>query len=551
MIDNPSIDVSVVIVNYNVKHFADQCLRSIYASQGNLAIEIFLVDNASTDGSIEYLQDIYQEVVFIINEDNLGFGRANNIALRKAKGRYLLILNPDTLLGEDSLGAMVDYMDNSPAVGAMGPMILTRDGSFDISSKRGLPTPWVAFCRLSGLARLFPRTKLFGRYNLLYLDQDKIAEVDALAGSCMIVRREVYECIGGFDEDFFMYGEDIDWCHRIKLNGWQVHYAPVTKIVHFKGESTRRSDINRDHAFYGAMHLFVEKHFKGRYPRATHWLIDIGILLALGMAKLGTLWRLISWSMIDWIGIWGVLALGRLIRWGTVGISLSTGLAITLQTTVWTLCLAGFGAYGRRRGQLLPLIWAISLGFLINSSFTYFFKQIDYSRFLNLFGFVVGGLVIWAWRLLLNKLPGISLYKRFYKRRTLLIGTGEVGRLANNRLKTEDLPYIPVGFVDLDQADVGTMIDGLPVLGSENEIPDLVEQEEIEEVLFTYDRIDYNRVLNTISQTGRKRRVSFKVITPEITVKPDGLLPLLSVEYLSPRGLKAKLRKFTTLVLGR
>ncbi|HHE46498.1 MAG TPA: glycosyltransferase [Bacteroidetes bacterium] len=548
----PRTDISIIIVNYNVKHFAEQCLRSVAAATGSLNVEVFLVDNGSGDGSVEYLRSRFPAVKIIDNGGNLGFGRANNIAFRQAKGRYLLVLNPDTLLGEDTLQLLVEYMDANPQVGAVGPKILTRDGSFDTTSKRSFPTPWVAFCRFSGLARLFPRSKLFGRYDLLYLDPDQPAEVDSLVGSCMMVRSEVYRQVGGFDEDYFMYGEDIDWCYRIKQAGWQIHFAPVTTIVHFRGESTRRSNVNRDRAFYGAMHLFVEKHFRGRYPLFTHRLIDFGILLAGTAAQIRRVWRRWVWPAFDWSCLFLVLWLARIIRWGVVELNLPALFAMVIQSSVWTASLAGFGAYKARRGLTAPLIWGMLLGFLVNSSFTYFFKQFAFSRFLNLFGLVVGGLLILGWRIALKKLRRTSGWRRFYQRRTLVVGVGENGRKTIQRIRSDrDLPYLAVGFIDPDESSVGSLIDDLPVLGCEHDISRLVQQEEIEEVLFAYEKVDHVRVLKTVGLIGKKRGVNFKIIAPESTIQPDGHIPLLSVDYLSPRGFGKSLRKITTLMIKR
>ncbi|MCF7811838.1 glycosyltransferase family 2 protein, partial [bacterium] len=198
------IDVSVIIVNYNVKSFAEQCLHSVSAAIGNLSVEVFVIDNGSTDGSVEYLKSRFPSFKIIDNGENVGFGKANNIGLEKSCGKYLLILNPDTLIAEDTLKSLSQYLDANLKVGAVGPKILTREGAFDITSKRGFPTPWVAFSRLSGLSRIFPKSPTFGKYDLLYLDPDQSAEVDSLVGSCMMVRREAYQQTGGFDEDYFM-----------------------------------------------------------------------------------------------------------------------------------------------------------------------------------------------------------------------------------------------------------------------------------------------------------------------------------------------------------
>ena len=546
------IDVSVIIVNHNVKYFAEQCLRSVEAATGSLSVEVFLVDNGSTDGSVEYLKPRFPDVEFIEPGENLGFGKGNNLALKRAQGRFLLILNPDTLLGEDSLEKLIDYLDVHPEVGAAGPKILTREGCFDVTSKRGFPTPWVAFCRLSGLSRLFPRSKVFGRYDLLYLSPDEHAEVDSLDGACMMIRKEAYRKVGGFDEDFFMYGEDLDLCYRINQAGYRIHYAPVTKIVHFKGESSRRSSINRVRAFYDAMYLFVDKHFKHRYPFFAHWLIYIGIFLAETAAHVRRVWRRVIWPLADWLGILLMLALGRIIRWGVIGLSLPVGFSLVVQASVWTVSLLGFGAYGSRRGQTSPLIWGMLLGFLVNSSFTYFFKQFAYSRFVTLFGLAAGLIFIIGWRTALRQLRKTGAWRRFYQRRTLIVGVGETSQKTVKQIRTGgELPYHLIGFVDPDESAIGSLIDGLPVLGNEGELSLLIEQEEIEEVFFAFDKVDHIRVLETISRIGRKRGINFKIIAPDSPVQPDGRIPLLSLEYLRPRGFGQSLRKITTLIMKR
>ena len=548
MADQP-VDVSVIVVNYNVKHFAEQCLRSVQAASRGLKLEVFVVDNHSGDGSVEYLRPKFGQVRFIANAENVGFGRANNQALATARGKYILILNPDTLIAEDTISALANYLESHPRAGAAGPKILTRDGAFDVVSKRGLPTPWVSFCRLSGLARLFPRSRLFARYNLLYLDPDKPTVVDVLVGSCMMVRREVYEKVGGFDEDFFMYGEDIDWCYRIARAGWEIHYAPVTRIVHFKGESTRRSTIDREKAFYGAMHLFVDKHFRGKYPFGAHLLIALGILLAQTAAQGGRLWRRGIWALLDGIGLLGALLLGRWLRWGGVNVTWLVVAVLALQIGIWLGSLAGMGVYSRRRAQTAPLLWGLLLGFLINSSITYFIKQIAFSRLVLLFALIVGGAWIIVWRSAIRKLTETAIWRRFFRRRTLIVGVGTAGRALVAKLRRQgDQPYLPVGLIDPTEEAVGSLIEGVPVLGTEEELSPLVTQEEIEEVLFAYDHPDYDQVLKVVSRLGARRGVNFKVITPEAAVEPDGLAPMLSVEYLAPRGMGGALRRISTLV---
>ena len=307
-IDGPieNVDISVVIVNYNVREFLEQTLRSIERASGELDVEIFVVDNHSSDGSIEMVWTQFPRVHVIGNDINAGFGKANNQAIREARGRYLFILNPDTIIREDTLSTFVRFMDEHPDAGAVGCKILNPDGSFAPESRRSFPTPSVAFYRIVGLSKWFPKSPRFGRYNMSYLSPDVVAEVDALSGSCMLVRNEAlrrtfeapaapplngmptrtYEGAGLFDEDFFMYGEDLDWCYRIQQAGWKIYYTPDTEILHYKGESTKKGELRYVFLFYGAMLRFARKHFKRRYSVLFLMLLRTGIVVRGGLHAL-------------------------------------------------------------------------------------------------------------------------------------------------------------------------------------------------------------------------------------------------------------------------
>lgn len=552
MAGSRSIDLSVVIVNYNVRPFLEQCLRSLYAASSGLTVEVFVVDNASRDDSAVYIRDHFPSVQLLVNDSNLGFGRANNQALQLASGRYLLILNPDTLLSEDTLTAMIDYLDRHPEVGAAGPKILDRYGRFDRSSKRGLPTPWVAFCKLAGLSALFPRSRLFGRYELLYLDPDQPARIDALAGSAMFVRREAYAATGGFDEDYFMYGEDIDWSYRIARAGWKVHYAPVARIIHFRGESTRRSDFDRDRAFYGAMQLFVAKHFHGRYPAVTRIWLALGIRIAEIIARVSRLSGLLIWPLLDWSGLFGVLLLARYVRWGIVNLTPPVAFSLLIQSLTTVLCIAAFGGYRRRRGEATPLAQGVLLGFFINSSFTFFFPQYAYSRFVTLFGLVVGGSYIGLWRLLLHRFLRSGLWRRFFRRKALVVGCGRVGREVASRLvRDSDAPYLCAGFIDPDGEATGSIIDSLPVLGASDDLARISRQEGIEEIIFAPDQTDYNRIVAMVGALDARYQVNFKVITSEALTSTSLPLPQLTAHHLAPRRPAGIVRKVASLLTGR
>ena len=252
--------LSVIIVNYKVKHYLEQCLRSVAEASRGIAVEIIVVDNASGDGSVEYLRERFPDVTIIASEENLGFARANNLAIRNSHGQYVLLLNPDTIVAEDTFRDFITFMDSTPDAGGCGAYMLHTDGSFAPESRRGLPTPFVAFCKMSGLASLFPKSRTFGRYYMRYLNENEVNRIEIMSGAFMFLRRDALDKAGLLDEDFFMYGEDIDLSYRILKAGYNNYFLP-SRILHYKGESTVKSSYRYVHTFYRAMELFFNKHY--------------------------------------------------------------------------------------------------------------------------------------------------------------------------------------------------------------------------------------------------------------------------------------------------
>jgi len=236
------------------------------AHYGSNSTEVYVVDNRSVDGSIEMVESRFPWVKLIKNTENVGFSKANNQAIRMASGEYVLLLNPDTVIEEDTLRKVVQFMDEHPEAGGLGVKMVDGKGNFLPESKRGLPTPWVAFYKIFGLSSLFPRSKIFGRYHLGYLNNDEVHEVEILAGAFMLMRKSVLDKVGLLDEDFFMYGEDIDLSWRIIKGGYKNYYYPHTRIIHYKGESTKKSSVNYVFVFYRAMIIFARKHFASAMP---------------------------------------------------------------------------------------------------------------------------------------------------------------------------------------------------------------------------------------------------------------------------------------------
>ncbi len=264
--------LSIIIVSYNVRHYLRQCLDSVWrsAKEGQIDVEVFVVDNHSNDGTVHYLRRVFRDYVrgqhpharltLIDNHCNVGFGRANNQALRKCKGDYVLFLNPDTLLGENTLADCLHEAKRCNRLGAMGVEMLRTNGRFAFESRRGLPTPWTAFCKMSGLAGLFPKNRCVGRYYMRYLDPEEAADIEIVSGAFMFCSHEALRQCGGFDETFFMYGEDIDLSYRFLKAGFRNRYVP-TSILHYKGESTHKNSYRYVHVFYQAMLIFFRKHF--------------------------------------------------------------------------------------------------------------------------------------------------------------------------------------------------------------------------------------------------------------------------------------------------
>ena len=283
------MQLSVIIVNYNVKYFLEQCLYSVQKACLGIDAEIIVADNNSTDGSREYLEQNFEVVNFIWNSENVGFAKANNLALEKAKGDFILFLNPDTILSEDSIEKCLQFFAGNKMAGAIGIHMIDGSGNFLKESKRAFPSPLTSLFKLSGLARLFPRSATFSRYHLGHLPEKENHEVDVLAGAFMMMPKKVLDEIGNFDELFFMYGEDVDLSYRIQKAGYKNYYFAESTIIHFKGESTKRGSLNYVRLFYKAMSLFVNKHYSGSKAGVFTFLIQTAIIIRAFFSALGKL----------------------------------------------------------------------------------------------------------------------------------------------------------------------------------------------------------------------------------------------------------------------
>ncbi len=373
-------DVSVLIVNYNVKDYLIQCLRSIQASVGNVTYEVIVVDNASTDNSQAVVQPMFPDVTWLQLSENVGFGRGNNHGLKACSGRHVLFLNPDTIIAQDTLETMVRYLDANPDVGLAGCKVLNPDGSFQLACRRGLPTPWASFCKLFGMQSMFPRSRFFARYNLTYLPVDATYNVDGLIGAFMMGPLDHVRQLGGFDPQFFMYGEDLDLCYRMQKSGKHVRYVHSTSIVHFKGESTRRSSINEVRVFYEAMEIFARKHF-GRSEMFL-WLLRMGISLRAVVERLWRRKRDIFMVILDAASVILSLLAATSIRFGgPFGFpDYAYPTVLIVVPIVVLFSLISVGEYVEYRPTMRRSVVGLLVGFFFLSALTYFFKEFAFSR---------------------------------------------------------------------------------------------------------------------------------------------------------------------------
>ena len=297
------IDLAIVIVNYNASALLSGCLTSVFASAGDFSYTVCVVDNGSSDDSVAMMRDRFPQAGLIVSETNLGFSAGNNLALRqlglsdrqrlpnRPLARYILLLNNDTVLPANALAGMIQFMDGRPELGVAGPRVRRPDGTLDLACRRSFPTPWVSFCRMTRLSRLFPRSKRFNAYNLSYLPEDAVHPVDSVVGAYMQVRTQAILEVGLLDEAYFMYGEDLDWAKRIKSAGWEVWYNGEVEITHVKEASSRRSRKAR-RAFYEAMWIFYRKHYRANSSWVLDKLIWLSISLIGGVDIAIRLWKL-------------------------------------------------------------------------------------------------------------------------------------------------------------------------------------------------------------------------------------------------------------------
>lgn len=537
------MDISVVIVNYNVREFLRGALESVRRSlaSAKLTGEIFVVDNASRDASTEMVRQEFPEVKLYALDENIGFGSANNLAFHEATGDYILILNPDTILGEDTLRVMIDFMKQHPKAGLAGCKLLNADGSFQVSCRRGFPTPWASFTKLFGFSSFFPNSRRFAKYNLSYLPVNETYEIDALSGAFMMMSREAYDKIGGFDEEYFMYGEDLDLCYRTKKAGFGVFYVHTTSTIHFQGESTRRSVLNEVKVFYEAMRIFVRKHY-GASPVFT-LLLRFGITMRSAIALVKKYRGALSLLLADCLAIIAaILLLSKSLSGVWLGLPRGDYPWVFIISAVISLfVLSIIGAYqpeNRRRSKMV--IFAMPAILIILSSLTYFFKEFASSRSLVLMISGASGLALVVVRFVFRFIDRIRFggagSARPLLRRTLIAGTGaeslRIGALILGSGFTRR--YQLVGFIDKDLSNIDKLLlNNIPIKGDLRMLAKVIQKENVTQVIFPSDGFSYSEMLEAMQQVSGEvpsKEVSFNVV-PQAS---DVLLSRSKIELIAP-----------------
>lgn len=520
------IKISIIIVHYKVPECLREAIHSIYQAELSGSAEIIVVDNASGDNSAQITKKEFPEVTWIQLKQNIGFGKACNIGARHAKGQYILLLNPDTVISKTSLSVAYDLLESRSDIGLMGPKILNPDGTLQASCRRSFPTPAVAIFHLSGLSKLFPKSKLVSRYHMTFMDPDQAGELEAISGSFMFLRRDLFNEIGGFDEIFFMYAEDLDLCWRIREKGYKVWYEPATQIIHRKGRSSSKNAIRSRIAFYEAMVLFLKKYrFSGIFPT---WFIFLGILLQASLNIGSILFRYSTAALIDLFFINSVVYMNILFRFKTenpytYGTIVPLIGAHFLLSVIFITVFAYNGVYSKKRYTVSNTFFSSLFASLTFLSCIYFVKSMAFSRIAFAFSTISITLVLMGWREVIPRL--VSRFKRILisPERIIIAGSGSVSYRLIKNIEREKRGAI-TGIIWTDQTPMPPEYEGYPVLGTINDMAQILHRYETEMLLIATSQPWYSYVIELLA-SKKVKNLTVKWVQQDIFKLSDENLP--------------------------
>ena len=494
--------LSVIIVNYNVRYFLEQCLHSVYKALEGIPAEVFVVDNASVDGSVQMVRESFSCVNIIANQVNVGFSKANNQALQICKGQYVLLLNPDTVVEEQTFHKIIGFMDQRPEAGGLGVKMVDGKGVFLPESKRGLPTPFVSFCKISGLSSIFKKSATLNRYHLGHLDKEKNHSVEILSGAFMWMRKTALDQVGLLDESFFMYGEDIDLSWRLILGGWKNYYFAETSIIHYKGESTKKGSLNYVFVFYQAMAIFARKHFSNKNAGLNNFFIHAAIWVRAALAGLK---RVAAATILPALDIAFIALLWVMIKsWysNSTGISYNPTLflvAMSLCVSVWIFSIWLAGGYDRplRPSKVISPVTIGSIFILLGYSLLP--ETMRFSRALILIGSIVAVVILFLNRWIL----GYRNFRGDRRVRTIILGSDA------ERVRVESV---------LQQTHIECEIINLPnaflkEIDNKQSFGEFLRVEKIEQVIFCASDIDSTNIISLMAHGGSQ--IEYKIVPPE------------------------------------
>tara|TARA_B110000285_G_scaffold234173_1_gene310233 strand:+ start:1523 stop:3439 length:1917 start_codon:yes stop_codon:yes gene_type:complete len=494
MSDRFKYQLSVIIVNYNVEYFLNQCLDAVKKASKNLQVEVIIVDNHSVDGSLKMLKEKYPEHHLIANKDNVGFSTANNQGIKESSGEYVLLLNPDTVVAESTLEKVVAFMNENKDAGGLGVRMIDGKGIFLPESKRGLPTPTVAFYKIFGLSKIFPRSKKYNQYHAGHVDEFETNEVDILSGAFMLIRKDTLDNVGLLDEDFFMYGEDIDLSYRIQLGGYKNYYFADTKIIHYKGESTKKNSVNYVFVFYNAMIIFAKKHFKSKNAKLFTLLINLAIYLRATIDIVGRFVKKIILPSFDLLYItFGLYALTN--YWGKSQIEFAENVinySIPLYALTWlgsALFNGGYDLPAKLSKLFKGIFWGTILILLVYAILP---KSLQFSRLFIFLGA--------AWTMGYYFISRMFLHVFIKGRFSLKFNSGRHFSIIGNQEEFERIKKL----ITQTNSNVGS-IKKTTLENNERVIPN-----EIDELIFSTKNHSYEFILNSIDRL-KSNNLDFKI----------------------------------------
>ncbi len=546
--------LSIIIVNYNVAHFLEQALLSVFKALKNVEAEVFVVDNNSVDHSLEMVATKFPQVHLIANKENVGFARANNQAIRQSTGEYVLLLNPDTVVEEDTFEKCLAFMDATPDAGGLGVKMVNGQGEFLPESKRGIPFPAVAFYKLFGLSKLFPNSHKFGSYHLTYLDNDEIHSVEVLSGAFMLMRRKTLDEVGLLDEDYFMYGEDIDLSYRILKGGYKNYYFPKTRIIHYKGESTKKGSLNYVHVFYKAMQIFAEKHFSKGNARLFNTLINAAIWFRASLAALKRIGARLLVPVSDFVVMYAGL-FGLAYYWDNVVLAARNSAfpsyyfyaILPLYVLVWMFSILIAKGYSNsskashtNKGIVIGTVVILLVYALLP-------ETLRFSRAVLLLGTMWTLIAVNVSRSLFKKLPkrggGV---RQDGARRVVVVGTPEETTRVLNMVRMMENRCEFCGTISPDE----TLINPSTNIGKLFQISDLISIYRINEVIFCSRDLTSEQIIDLMCRL-QSAQLEFK-IAPEGSVSVIGSSSIFSsdapftipVHSITQKSIRCEKRAF-------